>query len=229
MKDPGLFHTLYTSRALRRFKPDPIPEDVMFQLLDAAVRAPTGHNRQDWRFVLVTEDEPKRKMQEWSERAWTLAFGKDYPTLESLDALPRTARLSIRGVYDLAHNLATVPLIVVICGLKDAHSSPGGSHFPAAQNMLLAARALGLGGSIFNLPMVGGPEVGIRALYELLGIPESNEIYCCVPIGYPKDKPGPLSRKPVKKVVYLERFGVQWPFAAEQPNEGWGSKWEDNT
>jgi nitroreductase len=220
MTDPGLFETLYTSRALRRFKPDPVPEDVVFQLLDAAIRAPTGHNRQDWRFVVVTDQGAKQKLQEWSERAWQMAFGRDHPTLESIDALPRTARLSIRGVYDLAHNLGTVPLVVVVCGLKGVHSSPGGSHFPAAQNMLLAARALGLGGSIFNLPMVGGKE-----FYELLGIPESNEIYCVVPIGYPLDKPGPLSRKPVKKVVYLERFGETWPFAAEQPDEGWTAKW----
>jgi len=220
VSDPGLFETLYTSRALRRFKPDPVPEEVAFQLVDAAIRAPTGHNRQDWRFVLVTDPGAKAKMQEWAERAWQLAFGRDYPTLKSIDALPRTARLSIRGVYDLAHDLATVPLIVVICGLKDAHSSPGGSHFPAAQNMLLAARALGLGGSIFNLPMVGGKE-----LYELLGIPESNEIYCVVPIGYPTDRPGPLYRKPVRKVAYRERFGRPWPFAAEQPDEGWTDKW----
>lgn len=223
MTDPGLFHTLYTSRALRRFKPDPVPEDIAFQLIDAAIRAPTGHNRQDWRFVLVTDPDARHKMQAWSKHAWQLAFGREYPTLESIDKLPRTARLSIRGVHDLAHNLATVPLIVVICGLKDAHSSPGGSHFPAAQNLLLAARALGLGGSIFNLPMVGGDE-----LYDLLEIPKTNEIYCCVPIGYPLDRPGPLSRKPVRKVAYLDRFGVQWPFAAEQPDEGWGSKWGGN-
>jgi nitroreductase len=86
--------------------------------------------------------------------------------------------------------------------------------------MLLAARGLGLGGSIFNLPMVGG-----KALYELLEVPETNEIYCVVPIGYPTDKPGPLKRKPVKKVVYLERFGREWPFAADQPDDGWTSRW----
>lgn len=220
MTDPGLFYTLYTSRALRRFRPDPVPEDVIFQLLDAAIRAPTGHNRQDWRFVVVTDPEPKRKMQEWSERAWQLAFGRDYPTVEAIDALPKTARLSIRGVHDLAHNLATVPLIVVVCGLKGIHSSPGGSHFPAAQNLLLAARALGLGGSIFNLPMVGGKE-----MYELLEVPESNEVYCCIPVGYPIDRHGPLKRKPVKKVVYWQRFGHEWPFALEQPDEGWTDRW----
>ncbi len=219
MSDPGLFETLYTSRALRRFKPDPVPEDVIFQLVDAGIRAPTGHNSQDWRFVIVTDDEPKKKMQEWSERAWEFAFA-EYQTEGSIDALPRTQRLSIQSVKDLAHNLASVPLIIVVCGLKGKHSSPGGSHFPAIQNMLLAARAFGLGGSIFNLPMVGGTQ-----LQELLDIPDSNEIYACVPIGYPTDKAGPLSRKPVKKVAYRNRFGEEWPFAKEQPDEGWGERW----
>jgi nitroreductase len=216
---PGLFEAMYTSRALRRFMPDPVQEDVIFQLIDAAIRAPTGHNSQDWRFVVVTDNAAKRRMQEWSERAWTMAF-EAYADQSAIDALPRTQRLSIQSVKDMAHTLAQVPLIVVVCGLKGKHSSPGGSHFPAIQNMLLAARALGLGGSIFNLPMVGGKE-----LYELLAIPESNDIYACVPIGYPTDKPGPLSRKPVKKVAYKERFGEEWPFAVQQPDEGWGEKW----
>jgi nitroreductase len=219
MDDPSLFEALYTSRALRRFRPDPVPEEIVFQLVDAAIRAPTGHNKQDWRFVVVTDADAKRRMQEWSERAWKMAFA-EYQTDEAIDALPRTQRLSIRGVKDLAHHLAEVPLIVVVTGLRGSHSSPGGSHFPAVQNMLLAARGLGLGGSIFNLPMVGRGE-----LYELLGIPETNEIYCVVPIGYPTDKPGPLARKPVKKVAYRNRFGERWPFADEQPDDGWTSRW----
>ena len=219
MRDPGLFETIYTSRALRRFKPDAVPEEVVFQLIDAAIRAPTGHNRQDWRFIVVTDAAAKARMQEWSERAWKLAFA-EYQTDEAIDALPRTARLSIRSVRDLAHSLASVPLIVVVCGLKGVHSSPGGSHFPAAQNLLLAARGLGLGGSIFNLPLVGG-----RELYELLGVPETNEIYCLFPLGYPTDKPGPVRRKPVKKVAFWQRFGEEWPLAAAQPDEGWQGRW----
>ena len=214
----NVFEAIYTSRALRRFKPDPVPEDVIFQLIDAAIRAPTGHNSQDWRFIVVTDPEAKAQMQAWSERAWEMAFPA-YQDQSAIDALPRTQRLSIQSVKDLAFSLGSVPLIVVVCGLRGKHSSPGGSHFPAVQNMLLAARALGLGGSIFNLPMVGGD-----GIYDLLGVPESNEIYCCVPVGYPTDKPGPLSRKPVKKVAYLERFGQEWPFATDQPDHGWGSK-----
>ncbi len=213
-----VFEAMYTSRALRRFKPDPVPEDVVFQLIDAAIRAPTGHNAQDWRFIVVTDADAKRSMQQWSQRAWTMAFPA-YQEQSAIDALPRTQRLSIQSVKDLANTLANVPLIVVVCGLRGKHSSPGGSHFPAIQNMLLAARALGLGGSIFNLPMVGGD-----GIYELLGVPENNEIYACVPVGYPTDKPGPLHRKPVKKVAYLERFGQEWPFATEQPDEGWGDR-----
>ena len=214
---------MYTSRAIRRFKPDPVPEDVTFQLIDSAIRAPTGHNSQDWRFVVVTDAKAKQQMQEWSERAWTLAFPQ-YAEQAAIDALPRTQRLSIQSVKDMAHTLAQVPLIIVVCGLKGKHSSPGGSHFPAIQNMLLAARGLGLGGSIFNLPMVGGP--GGESMYELLAIPESNEIYACVPIGYPTDKQGPLSRKPVRKVAYKERFGEEWPFASAQPDEGWRDRWD---
>jgi nitroreductase len=214
----NVFEAMYTSRALRRFSPDPVPEDVVFQLIDAAIRAPTGHNSQDWRFIVVTDHAVKSKMQEWSERAWEMAFPA-YQDQAAIDALPRTQRLSIQSVKDLASSLASVPLIVVVCGLRGKHSSPGGSHFPAVQNMLLAARALGLGGSIFNLPMVGG-----NGMYELLGVPESNEIYCCVPIGYPTDKQGPLRRKPVKRVAYLERFGQEWPFATEQADNGWGDR-----
>src|SRR5439155_20771748 len=105
MRDPGVFETLYTSRALRRFKPDPVPEEVIFQLRDAPIRAPTGHNKQDWRFVIVTDPEAKRKMQEWSQKAWKAAFA-DYQDDDAIDALPRTQRLSIRAVKDLAHNLA---------------------------------------------------------------------------------------------------------------------------
>lgn len=219
-RDPGLFETIYTSRALRRFRPDPVPEDVIFQLLDAAIRAPTGHNRQDWRFVLVTDPEAKQRMQQWSREAWRIAFARSYPDLAAIDALPRSQRLSIRSVHDLAHDFATVPLVVVVCGLRDVHANPGGSHFPAVQNLLLAARGLGLGGSIFNLPMIRTAE-----LAELLGIPASNEVYCVVPLGYPLDRHGPVSRKPVKKAAFWGRWGQAWPFAQDQPEEGWTDRW----
>ena len=216
----GLFEALYTTRALRRLRPDPVPDDVLFQVLDAAIRAPSGQNAQDWRFVVITDPEVKRRMQSWAEEGWGHYQRRYAEEPGQSDALPRTQRLSLRSVEHLAHHLAEAPAIVAVCGLKGRHSSPGGSAFPAVQNLLLAARGLGLGASIFNLPLTHASE-----LMEALGIPESNQIYCLVPLGYPEDKHGPVRRKPVKRVVFRERWEQPWPFAEEQPDEGWQARW----
>jgi nitroreductase len=217
---PDLFATLYSMRALRRFKPDPVPESVLFQLFDAAIRAPSGQNAQDWRFLVVTEPEIKTRMQEWAIQAWPGLAARYTARPGGIEALSRSQRLSLRSVEHLAHHLAAVPVIVVVCALRGRHSTPGGSTFPAVQNLLLAARALGLGASIFNLPLAGGPE-----LSRLLEIPESNQIHCLIPLGYPLDRFGRVRRKPVREVVFLERFGSRWPFAEEQPDQGWEARW----
>src|SRR4029078_1268083 len=94
----------------------------------------------------------------------------------------------------------------------------GGSTFPAVQNFQLAARALGLGSSIFNLPM--RPEIS-----EMLAIQKNTQLYCLIPLVYPSDRQGPLNRKPVKQVVFDGKFGQPWGFAGEQPDEGWGERW----
>ena len=221
MKDqPGFFETLYTTRALRRFKPDPIPDDVLFQMLDAAIRAPSGQNAQDWRFVIVRDRTTLAEMQRWSQTPWQryqARFGAD-PA--AIDKLPRSQRLSLRSVEYLVHHLAQCPAVIVVTGLRGRHGTPGGSTFPAVQNLLLAGRALGLGGSVFNFPL--SHEAELRGLLE---IPDDNQIYCIVPMGYPTDRHGPVSRKPVKDVVYLEKFGGRWSFADAQPDEGWQGRW----
>jgi nitroreductase len=216
---PGLFETLYTTRALRRFRPDPIPDEILFQLFDAAIRASSGQNKQDWRWIVVTDGNVKGKLQEWAIEGWT-RYQPQFTSRESMDGLPQTRRLSLRSVYDLCHNIGSVPAVIVVLGLKGAHSTPGGSTFPAVQNLSLAARALGLGTSIFNLPLSHRAE-----LHEMLGIPENNEIFCLLPIGYPTDRPGPVRRKPVREVVFMERFGEPWGFASEQPDSGWQERW----
>ena len=216
----GLFAALYTTRSLRRFKPDPIPDEVLFQLFDAAIRAPSGQNAQDWRFVIITEPALKRKTQMWAEEGWAHYQPRYAENPILMDQLPRTQRLSLKSVAHLTYHLAEVPVIVAVCGLRGRHSTPGGSTFPAVQNLLLAARALGLGGSIFNLPLTHAEE-----LMEAMGIPENNQIYCLIPLGYPLDKQGPVRRKPVKQVVFWNRWQQHWPFADEQPEEGWQERW----
>lgn len=215
--DPGVFQTIYTTRALRRFKPDPVPDEVLFQLFDAAIRASSGQNAQDWRWIIIRDQGVKTRMRDWAVEGWT-RYAARYGTDEEIATLPRNQRLSLRSVRDLALGLDRVPVIVAVLGMKNRHSTPGGSTFPAVQNFQLAARALGLGSSIFNLPM--RPE-----LYEMLGIPENNQLYCLIPLGYPTDNQGPVNRKPVRAVVYDETYGTAWPFAAGQPDEGWKSRW----
>jgi len=217
---PGLFETIYTTRALRRFKPDPIPDQVLFQLFDAAIRASSGQNKQDWRWMVVTESAAKDKLQEWAIEGWNRYQPQFVENPSLIEDLPRTRRLSLKSVHDLCYSLGSVPAVIVVLGLKGAHSTPGGSIFPAVQNLNLAARALGLGTSIFNLPLSHRAE-----LMEMLEIPESNEIYCLLPIGYPIDKPGPVRRKPVWEVVFVERFGHRWQFAEDQPDDGWQDRW----
>lgn len=216
----GLFEAIYSTRALRRLRPDPVPDEVLFQLLDAAIRAPSGQNVQDWRFVVVTDPEVKRRMQSWAEEGWSRYQPRYAEDPALMEQLPRTQRLSLKSVEHLVRHLGEAPAIVVVCGLRGRHSTPGGSAFPAVQNLLLAARGLGLGASIFNLPLAH-----VGELMEALGIPESNQIYCLIPLGYPADRHGPVRRKPIKRVVFWNRWEQPWTFAEEQPDEGWGAKW----
>jgi nitroreductase len=216
----GLFEAIYSTRALRRLRPDPVPDEVLFQLLDAAIRAPSGQNVQDWRFVVVTDPEIKRRMQTWAEEGWSRYQPRYAEDPALMEQLPRTKRLSLKSVEHLVRHLGEAPAIVVVCGLRGRHSTPGGSAFPAVQNLLLAARGLGLGASIFNLPLAH-----VGELMEALGIPESNQIYCLIPLGYPEDRHGPVRRKPIKGVVFWNRWEQPWTFAEEQPDEGWGAKW----
>jgi nitroreductase len=216
-EDPGLFQTIYTTRALRRFTDRPVPDEVLFQLFDAAIRASSGQNAQDWRWIIIRDASLKAKMREWALEGWA-RYSARYGGEEEIAKLPRNQRLSLLSVRDLSRALDTVPVVVAVLGMKNRHSTPGGSTFPAVQNFQLAARALGLGSSIFNLPM--RPE-----LSEMLGIPENNQLYCLIPLGYPSDRQGPLNRKPVKQVVFDGKFGQPWGFAGEQPDEGWGDRW----
>lgn len=216
----GLFRAIYSTRALRRLKPDPIPDELLFQLFDAAIRAPSGGNAQDWRFVVITEPAVKGKIGEWFWEAWQRYQPELSANPALIDQLPRGRRLLARSTEYLAHHVAEAPVIIAPSGLRGKHSTPGGSIFPAVQNLMLAARALGLGGVITNFARSHEAE-----LLELLSIPQTNQIYCLIPLGYPLDRPGPLRRRPVKRAVYWDRWEQPWPFAEAQPDEGWGDRW----
>jgi nitroreductase len=134
-----------------------------------------------------------------------------------MDELPRTKRLSLKSTAHLAAHLGAAPAIIVVCGQKGRHSSPGGSVFPAVQNILLAARGLGLGTSIFQLGLS-------PAVVAALGIPDEYLPYCVIPVGWPVDHHGPVRRRPVKQVAFRDRWGEAWSFAEGQPDEGWAAR-----
>jgi nitroreductase len=214
----ALFGAMYTTPALRRLKPDPVPDDVLFQLIDAAIRAPSGQNRQDWRFVVVTDPAIKALMQDAATEAWSRYQPQYAGHPELMDELPRTKRLSLQSTHHLATHIGEAPAVIVVCGARGRHSTPGGSTFPAVQNLLLAARALGLGASIFQLALS-------PAVIEAMGVPEEEQAFCAIPVGYPVGRSGPVRRRPVRQVAFRDRWGEPWAFAEEQPDDGWTERW----
>jgi nitroreductase len=205
----AFFEVLYTTRALRRLKPDPVPDDVLFRLVDAAIRAPSGQNAQDWRFLVVTDPSLKNVMQDAATKAWARYQPRFAEQPELMDGLPRTKRLSLKSTAYLAHHIGKAPAVIIVCGLKGRHSSPGGSIFPAVQNLLLSARALGLGASIFQLALS-------PAVIKELGIPDEYQAYCSIPVGYPLDRHGPVNRQPVPRVTFKNHWGEPWDVAQDQ-------------
>jgi nitroreductase len=213
----GLFEALYSTRALRRFRPDPVPDDALFQVIDAAIRAPAGGNQQVWHFLVVRDPEIRRQIAAWYEDAWN---NSGYRAIESdeaqIAAMPRQQRLVLRSAAYLAHNMHEAPVLVFVCGPRNA----GANIFPAVQNFLLACRGMGLASALTTMHMLNFDKIA-----KLLAIPEGQQAFALLPVGYPRDRMGPVGRRPVAKHASLDRWGQEWPFAKQQPEDGWRDRW----
>jgi nitroreductase len=191
-----LLEGIATTRAIRRIKPDPIPDDDLAQLMFAATRAPTGSNRQPFRF-LVLRDGPKANqakvlLGEAFRRGWN-----SKRTERSYDS--PAAERQARAMQYFVDNFEQVPVVVLACLVRYRQPVPteGGSVYPACQNLLLAARALGYGGVLTQWhAFVEQP------LRELLGIPEGVAIHATIPLGKPMGRHGPVRRRPLQELVY---------------------------
>lgn len=215
-EDVGLFEALYSTRALRRFKPDPVDDELLFQVIDAAIRAPAGSNMQVWHFLIVRDEEKRRRIGEAYWKTWT-SYGKQYiDDPAEIDRLPKQMQLVVRSTDHLARNIAEVPVHLFICGPDGA----AGTVYPAVQNALLACRGLGLGSV-----MTAFHRGHMDRLGPLLGLPEGQTAHALLPIGWPADRIGPVSRRPVHKVTSIDRWGERWQYAVEQPEEGLRSRW----
>ena len=191
-----LGEAIFTLRAIRRLKPDPIPDEDLRAVLEAAIRAPNGGNTQPWRFLVVRDPALRSKLGELYREAWW-AKRRDEGIMGPED-LPDTP--TRRSAMRLADEIGASPVMVLVCAVARGHAAAE-SVVPAAQNLLLAARGLGIGGTITTLH----PTVEER-VHALFGIPSDAQVVYCIPLGYPRGKFGPTTRKPLGEVSAIDRW-----------------------
>ena len=200
-----LFEAMHTQRAIRYFKTDPVPDELLSEVLEAAIRAPSGGNSQPWSFLVLRDPEVRREVAAFYKRAW------DDGGMARLtrDADPSKARV-YRSATDLAQHMGEVPVLILACMRNRSPKTSlttGSSIYPAVQNLMLAARGLGLGTVITTVHKRYEAEIK-----ELLGIPDSVETAALIPLGYPSDRAhfGGSRRAPVGEVAYRDRWGESW-------------------
>ena len=193
-----LGETIFTQRAIRRFRPDPIPEAVLQDILASAIRAPNGGNNQPWHFLVIRDPELRGKFAPLYHEAWW-AKRRDEGINGPEDIPP--GKNTRRSAMRLAEQIGQAPVIILLCATA---RGPGAmaSVIPSAQNILLAARALGIGGTITTLHALVEERV-----HQLLEIPDSVQVVYCIPLGYPRGTFGPVQRKPLSEVCSYDRWG----------------------
>jgi nitroreductase len=194
-----LGEAIFTQRSIRRFRPDPIPIDDLHLIVEAAVRAPNGGNFQLARFLIVTDRERIRQFGALYREAWW-AKRKD-EGMDGIDDLPA----HYHAPAGLADAMKDVPCLVFALA---THNGPAHSVIPAVQNLMLAARARGIG----SVPTTLHPSVMDR-FHTLFEIPEGIGFHFCVPLGYPRGNFGPNVRKPTAETTFLDRWGGPVPWA----------------
>ena len=201
MTEFSLFEAMHTQRSIRRFTTDPVSDEAITTIMEATIRAPNGGNLQAWNFLVIRDTETKRRLGEWYLDGWTSL----YPQAD-----PSTLPQAVRSGPALGHNMADIPVLILVC-VDHSKEMPrpltlisGSSIFPAVQNLMLAARALGLGTVLTTLHRSHEEEVK-----ELLGIPESVETAALIPLGYPAEGEhfGGSRRQPVEEVTFYDRWG----------------------
>jgi nitroreductase len=204
-----LFDILYTTRAMRRLKPDAVPDALIHHLLQAATAAPSAGNRQRWRFLVIKDPQIKQQVQRYYKKAFDEVVA---PRYRASAPPPGTTHAQydrqLGAVRYLTEHFHEAPVWIVAC-IDEAEQIPtrwsGASIYPAVQNILLAARALGLGATLTTRHLLFEEEVE-----DILGLPPGVHSYAIIPIGYPLGHFGPVRRGPLTDVVYLDRWGTPY-------------------
>ena len=196
-----LGEAIFSLRAMRRLKPDPIPDNDLRDILEAAIRAPNGGNQQPWHYIVVTDTAIRAELGELYHEAWW-AKRRD-AGFHTPEDLPRHYHPAMR----LADGIGKVPVLILVCATAKGPAAAA-SVIPSVQNLLLAARALGIGGTITTLHA----QVEAR-VNHLFNIPETAQIVYCIPLGYPEGRFGSNVRKALPEVCSFNRWGSATPWA----------------
>lgn len=214
----GLLEGLTTTRSIRRYTNEAIPEDALRAILFAATRAPSGSNRQPFRFLVLTKgdnaEQAKRLIGESARRIWSgkrSRDGYDKGTGSLSDSPKARMAATMEGYVD---DFEQVPALILPCLVRYREPNPmeGASIYPAVQNLLLAARALGYGGVITGFH--GYVETELRSL---LAIPEEAFIACTISLGRPRGGHGPVRRRPIRELVFEDRWDHAPSWAIDPP------------
>jgi nitroreductase len=215
MSEPGVFETIHNCRAIRYFATDPVPDTLIERVLDAAIRAPSGSNRQAWHFVVVTDPATKKTLQEYYKRSFDVYASMMANVPPRPGVSEETQARVVKSAVHLSEHLHEAPVLIVPClvfeqgriqsdgPMQDlARKSLYSSIYPAVQNLLLACRAVGLGACLTTLHLMYEEPIA-----KLLGLPDNAETMALIPIGWPNAKFGPVKRVPVTEVASRNRFG----------------------
>jgi nitroreductase len=216
-----------TCPALRKYTPEPVPDELIHKMLDAAIRAPSRLNRENWYFAVIKSPEKKAAIAEIVTRNWFAEMSAAYELLPTLP-MPDEARGKLTRIVDaawyLAERLAETP-VIIFAGLMvppveasypaydpaKADMYPpllGAGIYPAVQNLMLAARSLKLGTCLVTAAVLDDEE-----LKPLLKLPPEAKSMAMVTVGWPRGKFYPVRRTPVSHVAFLDEFGT--PFEVE--------------
>jgi nitroreductase len=199
-----LFEIIRTTRSMRRLKPDPVPPELIRKILEAGLCAPSGGNMQRWRFLVVQDRGVKQTVGALYRRAWDEVVAPRYRAGEPAPGTSRERFLRMLAAAEhLAHHIDEAPVWIVPCLQGETPTRTAGSSiYPAVQNMLLAARALGLGATLTTLYL--NYEKEAEAAF---GLPSDWHSYAILPVGYPLGRFGPVRRVPLEEVVYADGWG----------------------
>jgi nitroreductase len=214
----GLIEGIVSTRSIRRYRDEPVPAEALRAMLFAATRAPSGSNRQPFRMLVLTDGpkalEAKRLIGGAARAAWAAKRADDgYDRGSGADADSPKARTA-RAMQQFVDGFDRVPVLVLPCLVRyrEATSFEGASVYPACQNLLLAARALGYGGVMTGWHAAVEPE-----LRELLAIPDDVFVAGTITLGRPEGHHGPVRRRPMGELVFADSWGAPAEWAVDPP------------